>query len=227
MKTGIIHPSLTSGNNVSIGNFCVIEENVILGDDVQIGNLVTIEPDVQIMNRVKIGHKVTLKSGTRIADDSVFDDHCVSTGVCYVGKNVNVRTGAIISRSTIIEDNCFIGPGVITNHTKHVSHAREKSVPNVVLLTYISYASIVGSQASLLAGIHIGPQCIIGGGSVVTKDLEGHAVYVGSPCRKLSDLPSEYLIDEPKEAGEMYMTDEIIHLFKSYMPNLVFKDEHQ
>ena len=225
MKNCIVHPSFAAGENFSIGNFCVIEENVTVGDNVKIGNFVTIEPDVEIMNDVKIGHKVTLKSGTRIADNSVFDDHCVSTGVCYIGKNVNVRTGAIISRSTIIEDNCFIGPGVITNHTKHVSHAREKTVPSETLLTYISYASIVGSQASLLAGIHIGPQCIIGGGSVVPKDLEGYAVYVGSPCRKLSDLPPGYLIEEPGEAGRMYMTKEVIDLLKSYMPNLKLRDE--
>jgi UDP-2-acetamido-3-amino-2,3-dideoxy-glucuronate N-acetyltransferase len=222
--TNIIHPSFKSGSNLKIGHFCVIEKDVVVGNNVIIGHSVTIEPDVIVMDNVKIGHKAVLKSGTRIADNSIFDDHCITTGACFIGKNVNVRTGAIVSKSTIIEDNCFIGPGVITNHTKHVTHARDATVKNVQLLTYISYASIIGSQASLLAGIHIGPQSIVGGGSVVIKDLGGYSVYVGSPCRKISDLPPGYRIDEPKNAGKMYMKNEILDLFKQYMPHLKLKD---
>jgi acetyltransferase-like isoleucine patch superfamily enzyme len=190
------------------------------GSNLRMGHSVIIEPDVIVKNNVKIGHRVTLKSGTVIDDNSIFDDHCITTGACYVGRNVNVRTGAIISRSTIIEDYCFIGPGVITNHTKHVTHGREKQLKNEQLLTYISYGSVIGSQASLLAGLYIGPQSIVGGGSVVIKDLDGYGVYVGLPCRKVSDLPAGYFMDEPENVGRMYMEDEILDRLKRYMPSL-------
>jgi len=197
----------------------LIDKNVTIGDNVRIGHFVIIEPDVVIQDNVKIGNKVTLKRGTHVASNSIVDDHCITTGACYIGVNVNIRTGAIISVSTIIEDDCFIGPGVITNHTKHVDHARP-AVKSNKLLTYISYGSIIGSQASLLAGIHIGPQSIVGGGTVVTKSIEGHGVYVGSPCRRVADLPEAYNIKEPDMAGKMYMTDEILGTLKTYIPNL-------
>lgn len=189
------------------------------GSNLKLGKLVIIEPDVVVGDNVKIGHRATLKSGTRICSNSTIDDHCITTGACFIGNNVNIRTGAIISRATIIEDDCFIGPGVITNHTKNVAHARENQIETVELLTYISYGSIIGSQVSLLAGVFIGPQSIIGGGSVVVKDIPGYGVYVGNPCHKLSSLPSNYLIDSPP-TGRMYFNPEIMGVLKKYNKKL-------
>ena len=82
------------------------------GENLQLGQYVVIEPNVVVGNNVKLGHRCTLKSGTIVGDNSIIDDHCITTGACYIGNNVNARTGAIISKSTIIEDYCFVGPGV-------------------------------------------------------------------------------------------------------------------
>lgn len=196
-----------------------IGERVHIGENVRFGRDVIIEDDVWIGDRCKIGHRVTLKSGTHLCDDVVFDDHCISTGACWLGNHVNVRTGAIISKANVFEDYVFIGPGVITNHTKHVVHGRP-NVPHEQLLTYIGYGSIIGSQASLLAGLQIGYLSIIGGGSVVIKDTEACGVYVGSPCKRVSDLPEMYNMNLPVDAGLCYKTHEVINHLKNYIPNL-------
>lgn len=197
-----------------------ISDDFQSGSNLKLGNFVIIEDDVVVGNNVKIGHRVTLKSGTRIKDNSIIDDHCITTGACYIGSNVNIRTGAIVSKATIIEDSCFIGPGVITNHTKTVTHARESTIVGENLLTYISFASIVGSQASILAGVYIGPQSIIGGGSVIVKDIEGYGVFFGTPCRKISDLPEGYYVQEPEDVGNMYVNEAILKNLQTYMPSL-------
>ena len=119
------------------------------GSGLQIGELVIIEPEVIVGNNVKIGHRVTLKSGTIIKDNTIIDDHCITTGACIIGNHVNIRTGAIISKATIIEDYSFVGPGVITNHTKHVNHGRQDKVEDIQLLTYIGYGSVLGSRHPL------------------------------------------------------------------------------
>ena len=201
-----------------------IDKDFRHGDYLALGHYVIIEPDVIVGNNVKIGHRVTLKSGSIIGDNSIIDDHCITTGACFIGNNVNVRTGAIISKSTIIEDYCFIGPGVITNHTKHVTHGREGKMPETQLLTYIGFGSILGSQASILAGVRLCPQVVIGGGTVVVKDLTEKGVYVGSPARKIMDIPDNYLMNEPKDAGFMYHNKKIINHMKRYIPNLKLTD---
>lgn len=191
------------------------------GKNLTLGHDVIIEKDVRVGNNVKIGHRATLKSGTIIGDNAIFDDHCITTGACYIGNNVNIRTGAIISRATIAEDYSFIGPGVITNHTKNVNHGRKDRIKDVQLLTYIGYGSILGSQASILAGVTIAPLAIIGGGAVVVKDLSEEGVFVGHPAQKKIPLPEEYRMELPDDAGSMYLKKEILDHFKRYMPGLL------
>jgi UDP-2-acetamido-3-amino-2,3-dideoxy-glucuronate N-acetyltransferase len=190
------------------------------GSNLQLGEFVIIEPGVTVGNDVKIGHRVTLKSGTIIGSSSIVDDHCITTGACFIGNHVNIRTGAIISKATIIEDYCFVGPGVITNHTKHINHGRVQQIPDIQLLTYIGYGSILGSQASILAGIVMCPQTIVGGGTVVVKDILQKGVYVGCPAIKISELPIEYCMNEPENAGRMYRMPQILDHLKSYIPHL-------
>jgi len=198
----------------------LLGSNIHIGNNLQCGYDVIIEDDVWIGDNVKLGHRALLKRGTRLGNNVVFDDHCVCTGAAWVGDNVNFRTGAILAKANIVEDYCFIGPGIVTNHTKHVTHGRP-DLPNEQLITYIGYGSIIGSQASLLAGLEIGPQTIIGGGAVVVKKTEGYGVWIGSPARRAMDLPPGYRMEEPDNAGNMYRTQEVLDHLKNFIPNLV------
>lgn len=184
------------------------------------GNLLVTEPRVTIGDKVSLGHRVTLKDGTIIEDNAVLGDGVCTTGACLIGKNVQIRTGAIISKATILEDNVFIGPGVITNHTKHVSFMRPQIKP-VQLITVIGWGAIIGSQCSLVAGVKICPLAVVGAGAVITKDITEQGVYFGSPAKKISDLPKEYLIaDVPNNAGQQYLTNSVLSHLKAFMPNL-------
>ena len=202
-----------------------------MGVDTRIGQYVIAENDVHIGNDCKIGHRVTLKEGTIIKDHSIIDDHCCTTGACFIGEHVNIRTGAIISKATIIEDWVFVGPGVITNHTKHVDHGRLNMV-NEQLLTYISYGPIIGSQCSIVAGVYIGPHSIIGAGSVVTKDIEGNGIYFGNPAKRIKDIPVKWRImgyDTFDNIGKMYLRKDIMKHLAKYIPHLRYSrfiDEH-
>jgi UDP-2-acetamido-3-amino-2,3-dideoxy-glucuronate N-acetyltransferase len=202
-KNNVVHDSFKKGKNFKIGNFCVIEEDVVVGDN------------------VTLGHHVMLKKGTRFENNVEFADYCVTTGACWVGNNTAFRTGAILSKSVIVEDNVFYGPGVVTNHTKHVSHMRSK-VLNEQLLTIIGFGSIIGTQASIVAGVRIAPLCIVGGGGVLVKDLEESGVYVGNPVKKIMETPEDYKIELPYNAGEMYLTTSVLSHLQSYIKNLKF-----
>lgn len=190
------------------------------GANLSLGYNVIIESGVRVGDNVKIGHRCTLKSGTIIGNNTIFDDHSITTGASYIGNNVNIRTGAIISRGTILEDFTFIGPGVITNHTKNVNHGREKIIRSTQLLTYIGYGSILGSQTSILAGVYIVPLVIVGGGSVVVRSISKQGVFFGHPAKIVMDLPEAYKVDLPFNAGQMYLEDKIISHFMKYMPDL-------
>ena len=196
------------------------------GDNFEWGIHVVIEPDVTVGDNVTLGHNVVLKSGTRIGDNVDFADYCRTTGLCIIGNNVNVRTGATISRGVIVEDYCFIGPGVMTNHTKHVNLGRS-DVPKVQYVTRIGFGSVVGSQSLLLAGVRLVPHVILGGGSVVVKSVYEPGVYVGNPLKKLGGVPEEYWIDIDNESTAMKDHFFNAQLVQKYMPELVNELPHK
>ena len=152
-----------------------------------------------------------------IGEGCQIDESVIFTGACWIGNNVSIRPGAIISRGTVIEDWVFIGPGVITNHTKHVDWGRDARARQYV--TYIGFGSILGSGTVVVAGCNLGHHSIVGAGSVVTKDLEGEGLYLGNPARFMRELKPEEYVNKPHE-NAMYRKGEIYRYLKSHMPNL-------
>lgn len=199
-----------------------IAEDLKHGENFKHGNNVIIEPDVMVGDNVKLGHNVVLKSGTRFGSNIDLADYCCTTGACILGNHINARTGAIISKSVIVEDWVFIGPGIMTNHTKHVPHGRPQ-IKNVQYVTRIGFGSIIGSSSMLLAGVKIAANVIIGGGSVVVKDVTDSGIYVGNPIRRLGDVPSDYWVEGKSEHYE-FDPD----ILKKYLPNIIIDaDPHK
>lgn len=193
----VIDPSFKHGKNFKIGEFCLIEPDVIVGDNVLLGSF------------------VHLRSGTRFADNVHFGSYCRTTGVCHLGNHVDARTAATISKSVIVEDWGFIGPGIMTNHTKNVVHGRPH-LEDRQLITRIGYGAIIGSSAQLVAGVRIGDNVIIGASGVVTKDVLEPAVYVGNPLRKLVDLPKEYILQRPRGYKEYEFSADMLERYLPY-----------
>lgn len=214
MKNSVIHPAFKKGGNFNIGNFSVIEEDVIVGKNVSVGHHSVLGKDVVVGDNVKIGNFCYLKSGTRFANDIDFADYCKTTGICYVGNYVNIRTGSCISKSVIVEDKAFIGAGIMSSHTKQIYHNRPK-MPKIQLITRIGYGAVIGSHSNLSAGVKIGDNVIIGYGSVVTRDILEKGIFVGNPCRKLTVIPPEMIVSKPKNYREHEFSKEML---ANYLP---------
>lgn len=193
----MIHESFQHGNDFHIGKFSLIEADVVVGDN------------------VSIGHHCLLKSGTRFANNIDFADYCKTTGLCYVGNNVNIRTGSCISKGVIVEDKAFIGAAVMTSHTKNIYHQRAK-MPRKQHITRIGYGAVIGSHSNLSAGITIGDNVVIGYGSVVTKNVLNQGIYVGNPIYKFRNLPTEMYIPKPENYKEHQFSKQMLAKYLPY-----------
>jgi len=185
------------------------------GRNFEMGEFSVVEPDVIVGDNVTIGHHCLLKSGTRFGSNIDFADYCKTTGICYVGNNVNIRTGSCISKSVIVEDKAFIGASVMTSHTKNIYHQRPQ-MPRIQLLTRIGYGAVVGSRTNLSAGVTIGDNVVIGYGSIVTKDVLESAIYVGTPLRRLKELPEEMRVSKPDDYKEHMFSPELLAKYLPY-----------
>lgn len=164
---------------------------------VKFGQNVVIEDDVVIGPGCKIGHQCVLKSGTRMGRNVDFADLCCTTGLCYIGNDVAVRTRSTISKGVIVEDRAFIGAGVMTSHTKSIYHHRP-GADRRQYITRIGMGAVIGSSSNLMAGVYVLSNVIVGYASNVVKDLLVVGVYFGNPAKIVLDVPMQACVDYPE-----------------------------
>lgn len=98
----------------------------------------------------------------------------------FVGNNVTIKCGVQLWNGVTLEDNVFVGPNVtFTNDL----FPRSKVYPEKFLKTIIKNGASIGANSTILCGITIGENAMIGAGSVVTKDVPAGEVWYGNPAR--------------------------------------------
>lgn len=124
-------------------------------------------------------------AGARIGSNCNICAHTMIEGDVVVGDNVTLKSGVFLWDGTRIADNVFIGPNVtFTNDL----FPRSKVYPDEFSGIYIEQGASVGANATLLPGIRIGEQAMVGAGAVVTKDVPAYAVVVGNPAKIVRNI---------------------------------------
>ena len=106
--------------------------------------------------------------------------HCFIEGDVVIGDNVTLKCGIYIWNGLRIGNNVFIGPNATFIND---NFARSKNFPDQFLNTLIREGASIGASATILGGLTIGENSMIGAGSVVTKNIPDNELWVGNPAR--------------------------------------------
>lgn len=102
-----------------------------------------------------------------------------------IGDNVTIKSGVQIWDGSRIENNVFIGPNVtFTNDMYPLSQNKDFECKGITLRNGCS----IGANSTLLPGIEIGENALIGAGSVVTRNVPAGEIWVGNPARFLRKI---------------------------------------
>jgi len=116
----------------------------------------------------------------RIGSDCNICDHVFIENDVTVGDRVTIKCGVQLWDGIEVEDDVFIGPNVTFTNDRF---PRSKVYPEKFIRTVIRKGASIGANATLLPGILIGVNAMIGAGSVVTRSVPPHAIVVGNPAK--------------------------------------------
>lgn len=145
-----------------------------------------IAPDVQLGANVKIYAFVNLY-GCTIGDDSRIGTFVEVQKGAHIGQRVKVSSHSFICEGVTIEDEVFIGHGVMFINDKYPRAVTESGMSQieadwVCVPTLVRKRASIGSNATILCGVTIGEGALVGAGSVVTHDVPPGAVVAGNPA---------------------------------------------
>jgi len=124
-------------------------------------------------------------AGAKIGSNCNICAHTLVEGDVVIGNNVTVKSGVYLWDGTRIEDDVFIGPNAtFTNDPM----PRSKVYPETFNGILVQKGASIGANSTILPGITIGPNAMVGAGSVVTKDVPAGAVVVGNPAKIIRQL---------------------------------------
>jgi acetyltransferase-like isoleucine patch superfamily enzyme len=146
-----------------------------------------IAPNVKLGKNVKIFDFVNLY-GCEIGDDSKIGTFVEIQKGAKIGRNVKVSTHTFICEGVTIEDEVFIGHNVSFINDKYPRStnpdgAMQTEADWKVVPTVVKRRASIGTSTTILCGVTIGENAIVGAGSVVTKDVPANAVVAGNPAR--------------------------------------------
>ncbi|EKO3932953.1 N-acetyltransferase [Vibrio fluvialis] len=122
-------------------------------------------------------------SGAVIGKNCNLCAHTFVENSVILGDRVTVKSGVYLWDGIIIEDDVFIGPCVAFTNDKF---PRSKQYPITFSKTVVKSGASIGANATILPGITIGCNAMVGAGAVVTKDVPDMAVVIGNPARIVS-----------------------------------------
>jgi acetyltransferase-like isoleucine patch superfamily enzyme len=146
-----------------------------------------ITEDVSLGKNVKIFGHVNLY-GCDIGDNTKIGSFVEIQKNAFIGKNCKISTHTFICEGVTIEDDVFIGHNVTFINDKYPRSVNPDGDLQTeddwkVVPTLVKRGASIGSSATILCGITIGENVIVGAGSVVTKDVPDNTIVAGVPAQ--------------------------------------------
>lgn len=155
-------------------------------------NLV-VNSDKQILNNVKVGKDVKIYSFVNAYGCSIDDGSKVGTFVeiqkgSTIGKNCKISSHSFICEGVHIGDHVFVGHNVSFINDMFPRASNPDGSPQTeadwqMVETHVASGASIGTGSTILGGITIGENALIGAGSVVTKDVPANAIVAGNPAK--------------------------------------------
>ncbi len=157
-----------------IGNNCILCPNVVIYTGTKIGN------------NTLIGDNCSIRENCVIGDFDIISRNVTVNYETTIGSHTKIMDNTHITGNMTIGNNVFIS--VCVSSTNDNSMGRDSNATEKLQGPIISDYATIGASASLLPGVHIGKNAIVGSAALVTKDVPENKVVMGIPAKVVRDV---------------------------------------
>ncbi len=156
-----------------------------------------IAPDVSLGRNVTIPHPELVNLyGCTIGDGCKIASFVEIQRGAVLGRNVKVEAFVFIPTGITIEDDAFVGPHVCFTNDPYPSSVDEEgrlleSGDWAVVPTLVKRRASIGANATIVCGVTIGENAMVGANSTVTRDVPPDSLAVGTPARVVGNRPKK------------------------------------
>ncbi len=154
-----------------MGNTTKIHPSAVIDEGAQIGDGTSIWHFSHVSSRSRIGKSCSLGQNVYVGNDVT------------IGNNVKIQNNVSVYDAVTLEDDVFCGPSMVfTNVINPRSHVIRK---HEYRRTVVRRGATIGANATIICGNTLGEYCMIGAGSVVTRDVPPYALVMGVPAKQV------------------------------------------
>jgi acetyltransferase-like isoleucine patch superfamily enzyme len=199
MNTSIVRANVSFGEGLVLEDFCIVgtpprgakegELPTVIGTGAVIRSHSVIYAGNVIGNNFQTGNKVNIRESNRIGNNVSIGTLSVVEHHVDIADNVRIHTQVFIPEFSVLETGCWIGPNVVFTNAKY---PLAPGVKDQLAGPRICKGAKIGANVTLLPGVVVGDNALVGAGSVVVRDVPPGAVVVGNPGRiigQITDLP--------------------------------------
>jgi acetyltransferase-like isoleucine patch superfamily enzyme len=136
------------------------------------------------------GHGAMIREFNTIGDDVSVGTHSIVEHHVTLGDRVRIHSNVFIPEYSTLENDAWVGPHAVFTNARY---PRGRDVKETLKGPHLKAGAKIGANATLLPGITIGRNALVGAGAVVTADVADGQVVAGNPARvikKVSQLPA-------------------------------------
>ena len=194
-NTAIILPQVFLGADSVVSDYVIIgtaprghepgELKTIIGKNSVIRSHTVIYAGNVIGDNLQTGHHVMIRESNEIGDNVSIGTQSIVEHHVRISLGVRIHSQAFIPEFSIIEEGAWIGPNVVfTNALYPLGAGVKESLKG----PHLKAGCKIGANSTLLPGVTIGVNSVVGAGSVVVKDVPDGVVVVGNPARFLKNV---------------------------------------
>jgi acetyltransferase-like isoleucine patch superfamily enzyme len=192
LTTSHIHPNVLLPADAVIGDFVVLGEPprsaasgelaLTFGAGCVIRSHSVIYAGNIIGAGFQTGHGVMVRENNEIGANVSIGTHSVVEHHVIIRDGVRIHTNVFVPEYTILEAECWLGPNVVITNALY---PQSRGVKDRLKGAHVMARAKIGANVTLLPGVTIGEDALVGAGAVVTKDVPAGAIVVGNPARAI------------------------------------------